>query len=58
MAPAREEAEKPAGEKRVGHLPIIVRHSIDKGMTYVRILYLKVSAGLRLTKEGYYVCEL
>jgi class 3 adenylate cyclase len=54
----REEAEKPAGEKRFGHLPIIVRHSIDKGMTYVRILYLKVSSGLRLTKEGYYVCEL
>lgn len=54
----KEESEKPAGEPRVGYLPLIVRHSIERGTTYVRLLYLKVSAGLKLEKGGYYACDL
>jgi hypothetical protein len=54
----KEESDKPAGEPRIAWLPLIVRHQIDRGTTYVRLLYLKVSAGLKLTKDGYYVCDL
>jgi len=54
-----EEFARPAGEPRVAHLPVIVRHSIEEGVTFVRLLYLRVSRGLMLNQaKGHYEYEL
>jgi hypothetical protein len=54
----REEFDKPAGQPRLGHLPLIVRHATDGVVKTLRVIYVPVSKGLRLTDQGYYVCEL
>lgn len=53
----KDEAFKPIDLPRVGYLPLVTRYSFEAGTFYMRILFLKVSAGLKFTEEGYFVYQ-